>query len=37
MEALIKEKDKAVEVYKWIALAISTGSDFWLRWLVHEA
>jgi hypothetical protein len=26
-----------VEVYKWIVLALSTSSDFWLRWLVHEA
>ena len=26
-----------VEVYKWIALALSISSDFWLRWLVHEA
>jgi hypothetical protein len=25
------------EVYKWIVLAISISSDFWLRWLVHEA
>jgi hypothetical protein len=26
-----------VEVYKWIVLAFSISSDFWLRWLVHEA
>jgi hypothetical protein len=26
-----------VEVYKWIVLALSISSDFWLRWLVHEA
>jgi hypothetical protein len=26
-----------IEVYKWIVLAISISSDFWLRWLVHEA
>jgi hypothetical protein len=26
-----------VEVYKWIILALSISSDFWLRWLVHEA
>jgi hypothetical protein len=25
-----------VEVYKWIVLALSISSDFWLRWLVHE-
>jgi hypothetical protein len=25
------------EVYRGIALALSTSSDFWLRWLVHEA
>jgi hypothetical protein len=24
------------EVYKWIVLAVSIGSDFWLRWQVHE-
>jgi hypothetical protein len=24
-------------VYKWIVLALSISSDFWLRWLVHEA
>jgi hypothetical protein len=26
-----------VEVYKLIVLAVSISSDFWLRWLVHEA
>jgi hypothetical protein len=26
-----------LEVYKWIVLALSISSDFWLRWLVHEA
>jgi hypothetical protein len=26
-----------VEVYKWIVLALSISSDFWLRCLVHEA
>jgi hypothetical protein len=26
-----------VEVYKWIVLALSISSDFWVRWLVHEA
>jgi hypothetical protein len=26
-----------VEVYKWIVQALSISSDFWLRWLVHEA
>jgi hypothetical protein len=25
------------EVYKWTVLALSISSDFWLRWLVHEA
>jgi hypothetical protein len=25
-----------VEGYKWIALALSISSDFWLGWLVHE-
>jgi hypothetical protein len=25
-----------VEVYKWIG-SFSISSDFWLRWLVHEA
>jgi hypothetical protein len=27
----------SIEVYKWIVLALSISSDFWLRWLVHEA
>jgi hypothetical protein len=26
-----------VEVYKLIVLALFISSDFWLRWLVHEA
>jgi hypothetical protein len=26
-----------VEVYMWIVLTLSISSDFWLRWLVHEA
>jgi hypothetical protein len=26
-----------VEVYKWIVLVLSISSDFWLRWLMHEA
>jgi hypothetical protein len=24
-------------VYKWIVLSLSISSDFWLRWLMHEA
>jgi hypothetical protein len=32
-----KESLICIEVYKWIVLALSISSDFWLRWLVHEA
>jgi hypothetical protein len=38
LEPLLQQpEDGVVEVYKWIVLAISISSDFWLRWLVHEA
>jgi hypothetical protein len=28
---------EGAEVYKWIALALSISSVYWLSWLVHEA
>src|SRR4051812_20692802 len=31
------KRQLGVKVYKWIALALSISTDFWLRWLVHEA
>jgi hypothetical protein len=33
----LKEDDPTIEVYKWIALALSISLDFWLRRLVHDA
>jgi hypothetical protein len=35
--AMFFQKLALVEVYKWIVLVLSISSDFWLRWLVHEA
>jgi hypothetical protein len=32
-----KTLDSHVKVYKWIVLSLSISSDFWLRWLMHEA
>jgi hypothetical protein len=34
---MLIRQDLDVEVYKWIVLALFISSDFWLRWLVHEA